>query len=744
MRIRNSIGILAVAVASLVATTSASAAVSVGQSGWTWGSPRPQGNDLRVIEFAGGRGYAAGNFGTILRTDDAGVTWTGLRTGTTQDLFRLRAVDADTFVVGGGCTLRRSDDAGETFRRIPFTPSERNCGAGVTSFSFVDENLGYTLLADGTVQRTANGGQSLARRTAVPGTAATGGSAQARDIYFLDSDTGVAITDKGAIYRTTDGAESWVLVAFTFSRLNGLFFTNAMIGYAVGENNGLFRTEDGGQTWAQAPAAGDVPRSDLTSIRCASATSCLIATASGERLLRTSDGGATVSSVTPSTQRIFAVALQSDTRAVAVGEAGATVVSANAGETFATIGARLSGRFLRLRATSSQIAHAPGNDGALARTLDGGETWTTVGVATSEDVLDVSFLDQDVGFALDVRGGALRTDNGGVDWQFLDTGTTDPPRAVLALDPQRVLLVGPRGIRRSTDGGAVFQGVADTDALRSILSDIDPAKGGLVAYGEQSLILSTDGGATWRPLPRPGPVVKKRRPALVAVDFTDTRTGYAVTTNGTGSPRVWRTANGGRAWTELTGVGANGIIDVAFGTATSGWLTTDSFAGQDGYVLRTSDGGRTWRPQLLSPFGILRNGLVAPAGSDGFALNSRSDLFGTRTGGDAEQDTALSLRTPARSVRRRGKKPAAVTVTGRLQPAIGGADIVVSRRDAAGGRWQSRTARVSSNGTFTTSWNITRTSNFVAQWRGDEDHNGDGSSVLTINVRVAPRPRPAR
>ena len=39
----------------------ASASVTVGHSGWFWGSPQPQGQSLWAIDFVGGRGYAAGN-----------------------------------------------------------------------------------------------------------------------------------------------------------------------------------------------------------------------------------------------------------------------------------------------------------------------------------------------------------------------------------------------------------------------------------------------------------------------------------------------------------------------------------------------------------------------------------------------------------------------------------------------------------------------------------------------------------
>src|SRR4051812_23217205 len=70
----------AVCVAALPA--GASANVQVGSSGWSWGNPLPQGNTLRAMAFSGPTGYAVGDFGTLLKTTDGGVTWSGLPAGT--------------------------------------------------------------------------------------------------------------------------------------------------------------------------------------------------------------------------------------------------------------------------------------------------------------------------------------------------------------------------------------------------------------------------------------------------------------------------------------------------------------------------------------------------------------------------------------------------------------------------------------------------------------------------------------
>ncbi len=81
----------ACAALSLVAACPASAAVQVSQSGWQWGNPTPQGNTIRAMDFVAGRGYAIGDDGTALRTDDGGATWTAAVPDCGHAAARLRA-----------------------------------------------------------------------------------------------------------------------------------------------------------------------------------------------------------------------------------------------------------------------------------------------------------------------------------------------------------------------------------------------------------------------------------------------------------------------------------------------------------------------------------------------------------------------------------------------------------------------------------------------------------------------------
>jgi photosystem II stability/assembly factor-like uncharacterized protein len=707
---------LVVAAAVLAAAPAAPAAVTVGHSGWEWGNPSPQGKTINALEFEGARGYAAGEFGTLLSTDDGGETWQGSATGLTTSLEHISLIDVDSVVVGGGCALRRSDDGGQTFTRLPWTATDLRCSSGVAAVDFPADQSGYVALDDGSVLSTADGGRTWSRKTSIPGAGSP--SSRPTDVAFLTRDTGVALSLSGRIYRTTDGAASWSLVHEGSGGLNGVHFASPLVGYAVGAVGVVLRTADGGATWASLGQTGAV---GLRDIRCATLLACLVTTGN-QTVIRTVDGGTTWSAVTPSSQRILAAAFSSPTHAVAAGDAGATVLSDDAGATWRSAGKRLSASFERIRALSLSVAFAAGHEGALARTTDGGATWSEVGVSTSEDVIDVSFVNPETGYVLDAAGTLLRTANGGQSWEILNTGTASRPQAVLALGTQVVLLVGPKGVSRSTDAGQSFTRVRGRLLNRSKLFNADRGGGAVFVFGSKNILVSTTSGRTWRKVRLP------RKTLIQAVDFVTARNGFALGQDG----QVFKTRNRGERWLDLSGVGSDDATGISFGSASRGYLSLKRFDSEPyGYLLRTTDGGRTWRPQLVGTEEPSPEGLVATGPSGAFLLADSRTLLFTTAGGDRGDSSKVTARSKRRKVRRR----TTIRVTGRVSGARGGAQVVVSRRERGERGWVSQTATVASNGTFTTSWKLVKTATFVAQWAGDQDSAGDGSPPLVVRAK---------
>jgi photosystem II stability/assembly factor-like uncharacterized protein len=715
---------MAAATTCALGAPTAGAAVSSPTSGWFWGDPRPQGNQVDELAFAGSRGYAAGKFGAALRTDDGGATWSGLRTGLTSDVGLLAVPNPDTVFLASGCSVRRSIDGGATFRRVRFSSSDTSCRSNPAALAFLTPDLGYVAAVDGTVQFTSDGGQSFSARTAIPNTRAAGGGATPASLVFLTSSVGFAATSAGQIFQTADGGNSWTQRLTGAGSLRDLTFADANTAYAVGDGSKVYASADGGASWNPAAAAGIPGGLPIGEVSCSSASTCVAVALGRATVLRTSDGWATVQESTPSTQGLFAASFATGARVVVAGRGGTTRVSDNAGATFALVGGSIGITASRLRPGPGGLAYAPGPAGAIGVTADGGQTWGALTANTPDAVVDVSFPTASTGYAVDSSGLVLKTVNGGASWTQLDSGS-GARRAILAPAASTVLLIG-NGIRRSTNG-ETFDRVSGL-AGRAVLRDGDQAGAMLFAWGAKTILASRNGGRTWTQVRKPGP-----RLSLRDLDFVTSDVGFLVDTAG----RLYRTTNRGRGWTELVSLGTAAGFDLSFFSANSGYVATSPSSGIA--VMRTSDGGRTFAPQLVDPGGQVLNGLLATGPATALLAADTEDaesgrlgpaLFGTATGGQGGTPTSITLSSSPRSRARAGN----VKITGRLKPAEGGELITVSRFDRRRGRWATRSVRAASNGSFSTTWRISRTAAFVATWRGDDDRAGDGSPALTVRV----------
>ncbi|MFY9488951.1 MAG: YCF48-related protein [Solirubrobacterales bacterium] len=707
----------------LLVAVGAFAAVTSGNTGWRWGNPLPQGNSLTSIEAAGTRVYAGGATGTLLRSDDAGATWSGVKTGLLDDVALVRAIGPDSVIFAAGCALRRSDDGGQTVSRLPWTPSDESCAPKIRSFHFPSGSIGYLLLENGDVFATGDAGQSWTKKTAVPGTTVTGGTGATGDIWFTADGTGV-VSAGAQIYRTTDAASSWTLVSNTASAdLKSFSFVNPNFGFVVGNGKNAQKTADGGATWTPVAVDAGTAGIDLRKIDCASPNDCIAAAANGSQLYRTSDGGTIWAAVSPSSDPIYDVAFASATRAVAIGGTGASVVSNDGGATWTPISSAVGGSFNALRAQSASTAYAYGDNGALARTTDAGNSWTAVGVSTSSRIVGVGFPSATRGYVVDDRGVLLRTSNGGSSWQFLNTGTGLRPKAITAPTDTSVVLVGPKGIRISTNSGEDFRFARGKNLKKVAFTALDHAVGSLFAYSPKVIWAAKSGGTAWKAFKKP-----KKAGRIDQLDMVSPAVGYLLDTKG----ELWNTRTAGRKWTRVDTTGTTFTQTIAFSDARHGYLTDGT-----GRILYTADAGKTWSRQY--PFYDANGGSLtlidAPSGTNAFMLIAGSNrLFATGTGGTNGVASALSLKSSAKRIRRNST----VTISGKLSPAVGGERISIVARLAgakSGTRWLAQEVTVAANGTFSTRWRLKKAYVFTARWSGDAGHDGDGAKPLIVAIK---------
>jgi len=672
-------------------TVASAALVGTPFSDWAWISPQPQGGNLDAIAFAGGRGYAVGPLGTVLVTGDGGATWTALH----------------AVVVGGGCDLRRSDDGGATFYRLPFDGGDAGCASPVAAVAFPSPTVGYVALADGTLLRTADGGQTFTR---------AGSVASPDAAFFTTPDIGFVGGPQG-LYETVNDGTSFKQVLD--ADVADVDFPSAEVGYAVGPGT-FYATSDGGATWTSRNLSELGADAAFTTVRCATVTLCLLVSdnAGHTAIVRTPDGGLTFTAQDiGGGETVDAVDFASSGRAVAVGAAGHVVASNDGGLTFTTEGSSLPGTVIDLWSSPTGVYADGGGGGTLSHSGDGGATWTSIDVPTTAPILSVSFPTAQTGYALDEAGNLFKSPNGGAGWIALAAGSPAPV-ALYAPSADRLVLAGSVGLRLSVDGGETFSTLTGPAARARVTALAAAGAGAIAAWGPHVLLRSENDGTSWTSLRLP-----QTHTDVLQVDLLGGGEGYLLDAE----HRLWATTDSGRGWRELAGLGTGAVQSIAFDSMHLGFASVSGYAGLGGgWVLQTSDGGTTWRPERLGPEPLV---LVAPgtAGSGAYALAEGAEAFATTDTGAVGTPTSLTLRSPRATAGRR-----TVVVAGRLNGGPVGAGVNVAWRAAHSLAWHTVGASVGAGGSFTVDVPAGAGAAVVVSYPGSGVTAGSGSPAFTV------------
>lgn len=446
--------------------------------GRTWSlQERIEGDRLLSVDFPNpSTGFAVGTDNLVLRTDDAGATWSRGRLGG-EPRGNLQSLDCSSPTA---CVVFR--DYGGPFgsgdqNRLIHSIDGLRTGSDLERSDVLAAvtDPGGRLLAVGRGGVTlASDGASALRELSRRGVAA-GRLQRTSDGAVFDFD--------GLLSRSLDGGRSWTTsVPPGYVSVPGPFsFVDRSSGFVVYEGSGrargprrsrLLRTDDGGSTWRRVASR---PARDFGALVAVDRRRLIAAGRSGVR--RSGDGGETFRRV----------------KSRAVGRATLTDFERAGRAVFAYGGRRLAvstdagRRWRRLRTPRGAplrsvdfvdgrqgFAVTTGND--LFRTATGGRSWRRVPGVGANSVYDVSFGGPRRGLVdisyepLDGTGentdpGAARvmaTSDGGSTWRLQELDNDGPVSSLVALG-------GPRGVI-DIGTGLIWTRSGGDGAVRSHLS----------------------------------------------------------------------------------------------------------------------------------------------------------------------------------------------------------------------------------------------------------------------------------
>jgi photosystem II stability/assembly factor-like uncharacterized protein len=195
---------------------------------------------LMSVDFATPEsGWAVGNKGVILHTENKGQTWKRQNSGSDEDLRSVVFTSLQLgWAVSNSGSILHTADGGEKWTK------QINPGIdGPTSVAFATPESGWVVGHGGGILHTANGGNTWEAQT-------SGVNTILSSITFVSPQSGWVVGIRGVILHTENGGVTWTKqISGTDKELNSVSFATAQLGWAVGEDGIVLHTEDGGGTW---------------------------------------------------------------------------------------------------------------------------------------------------------------------------------------------------------------------------------------------------------------------------------------------------------------------------------------------------------------------------------------------------------------------------------------------------------------------------------------------------------------
>lgn len=482
-------------------------------------------------------------------------------------------------------------------------------------------------------------------------------------IRHISGESWITAGEQGVIFKTTDNGSSWRQIQNPAGNrdFTDLYAVNGSVIYAAANRSDeiphhiTIKSTDGGESWFEIASVSDAYFYKLQFLT--EQTGYALA---GERIYKTTNGGQSWSApVYIST--VYSISdfhFINETDGFAAGAFGAFAKTTDGGATWTTSVSPFSSGLYTVWFISSTTGFVAGLSNQIGKTTDGGATWSETTLASATAFNEIQFSGN-TGIAAGFFGMIYRTTNAGQTWL---------PESVPGSAGEYILSVSMNGTGTAMAAGqygAIYRRTTEPvwyevnpRRLASATSITWPTvQKGFVTLSSGHLMSTSDSGSTWneQPLiegvyatkagffaPNHGVVftwsdtffytsnggtswIKRVIPSGAtppnAASFPGLFTGYAAGNNGS----ILKTTDGGLNWVHSRGPDGASIHDIHFINETTGFITS---AGNG--IHKTTDGGETWVRKAYYP----ALSISFPTPATGYAAGSGSYVLKTTDGGE--------------------------------------------------------------------------------------------------------------
>jgi photosystem II stability/assembly factor-like uncharacterized protein len=422
--------------------------------------------------------------------------------------------------------------------------------------------------------------------------------------FFLNENEGWIVGSVGAstanyILHTTDKCQNWSIQSYIPAGSDtvwyDVFFVNNMIGWVVGANGIIWKTIDGGLHWiSQTPGITSV------NIQAVYAVDTLNVYVSGDDgvILKTIDGGSNwmlqaADSITSDLDDIFA--WNADSAFCISGNNDGVILYTNDGganwnqTTVPFPGGTVSQRQYACYGLGDGIGYSAGYHGTVFKTVDYGTSWTNVANILGplfKIFWCITAFNNQI-WTADSDGKIYHSSDAGASWDTLNFVSASNITSLQVFNEQHIYALAEYGqLIESIDGGQTFTPLLSWPNIPFVDMVAAGNKIFSVSNSGGELTFSQDGGVNWSYPVKPNPQVWG---GLRSLFFIDDNIGFFAGDDG----MIGKTIDGGQTWEMKPtsyGFGSNKRYNfIYFKDSVNGFA-----GGSSGVIQFTTDGGETW------------------------------------------------------------------------------------------------------------------------------------------------------